>query len=129
MANGLSPNLKSKTLEIMDRRQAIKSAVMLAKEGDIVLVAGKGHEKYQEIKGTRFDFDDVHEVTLIEQLVCFITYLTLNQTYDLPGAGVFQYITFRAAMAVITSLLISMVFGKRLIDRLHRLQVVKPFAT
>lgn len=47
----------------------------------------------------------------------------LNQTYDLPGAGVFQYITFRAAMAVITSLLISMVFGKRLIDRLHRLQV------
>lgn len=47
----------------------------------------------------------------------------LNQTYDLPGAGVFKYITFRAAMAVITSLLISMVFGKRLIDRLHRLQV------
>ncbi len=47
----------------------------------------------------------------------------LNQTYDLPGAGVFQYITFRAAMAVITSLLISMVFGKRLIDRLHSLQV------
>jgi phospho-N-acetylmuramoyl-pentapeptide-transferase len=47
----------------------------------------------------------------------------LNQTYDLPGSGVFQYITFRAAMAVITSLLISMVFGKRLIDRLHRLQV------
>ena len=47
----------------------------------------------------------------------------LNKTYDLPGAGVFQYITFRAAMAVITSLLISMVFGKRLIDRLHRLQV------
>lgn len=65
MAKGLSPNLKSKTLEIMDRRQAIKSAVMLAKEGDILLVAGKGHEKYQEIKGTRFDFDDVQEVTLL----------------------------------------------------------------
>ena len=65
MVKGLSPNLKSKTFEIMDRRQAIKSAVMLAKEGDIVLVAGKGHEKYQEIKGTRFDFDDVHEVTLL----------------------------------------------------------------
>ena len=47
----------------------------------------------------------------------------LDQTYDLPGAGVFQYITFRAAMAVITSLLIGMVFGKRLIDRLHALQV------
>jgi len=47
----------------------------------------------------------------------------LDQTYDLPGAGVFRYITFRAAMAVITSLLIGMVFGKRLIDRLQRLQV------
>ncbi|MGB0349510.1 MAG: phospho-N-acetylmuramoyl-pentapeptide-transferase, partial [Schleiferiaceae bacterium] len=47
----------------------------------------------------------------------------LDQTYDLPGAGVFQYITFRAAMAVITSLLIGMVFGKRLIDRLHAMQV------
>lgn len=47
----------------------------------------------------------------------------LDQAYDLPGAGVFQYITFRAAMAVITSLLIGMVFGKRLIDRLHALQV------
>ena len=47
----------------------------------------------------------------------------LDQTYDLPGAGVFRYITFRAAMAVITSLLIGMVFGKRLIDRLQRMQV------
>ncbi|MEY2963991.1 MAG: hypothetical protein RL754_1252 [Bacteroidota bacterium] len=47
----------------------------------------------------------------------------LNQTYDLPGAGVFQYITFRAAGAVITSLIISMLFGKRLIDRLRTLQI------
>ena len=47
----------------------------------------------------------------------------LDQAYDIPGAGVFQYITFRAAMAVITSLIISMLFGKRLIDRLQRLQV------
>lgn len=47
----------------------------------------------------------------------------LDQAYDIPGAGVFQYITFRAAMAVITSLVISMLFGKRLIDRLQRLQV------
>ena len=42
---------------------------------------------------------------------------------DIPGAGVFQYITFRAAMAVITSLIISMLFGKHLIDRLSRLQI------
>ena len=47
----------------------------------------------------------------------------LNESYDLPGAGVFKYITFRAAMAVMTSLLISMVFGKSLIGRLQRLQV------
>ena len=47
----------------------------------------------------------------------------LDQAYDIPGAGVFQYITFRAAIAVITSLIISMLFGKRLIDRLQRLQV------
>ena len=47
----------------------------------------------------------------------------LDQAYDIPGAGVFQYITFRAAMAVITSLIISMLFGKRLIDRLQHLQV------
>ena len=47
----------------------------------------------------------------------------LDQAYDIPGASVFQYITFRAAMAVITSLIISMLFGKRLIDRLQRLQV------
>ena len=47
----------------------------------------------------------------------------LDSAYDIPGAGVFQYITFRAAMAIITSLIISMLFGKRLIDRLSRLQI------
>lgn len=47
----------------------------------------------------------------------------LNQTYDLPGAGVFQYITFRAAAALITSLIICLIFGKRLIGMLQRKQV------
>jgi len=47
----------------------------------------------------------------------------LDTAFDIPGAGVFQYITFRAAMAIITSLIISMLFGKRLIDRLSRLQI------
>lgn len=65
MAEGLSPDLQKRTLEIVDRKQAIKSALMMAEDGDIVLIAGKGHEKYQEIKGQRHDFDDVHEVTLI----------------------------------------------------------------
>ena len=65
MVAGLSPDLQKRTVEIVDRKQAIKSALMMAEDGDIVLIAGKGHEKYQEIKGQRHDFDDVHEVTLI----------------------------------------------------------------
>lgn len=49
-------------LRITDRRQAIKTAVTLAKQGDIIFVAGKGHEKYQEIKGTKYHFDDKEEL-------------------------------------------------------------------
>ena len=45
-------------LRITDRREAIRSGVMMAKPGDILLVAGKGHEKYQEISGHRYPFDD-----------------------------------------------------------------------
>ncbi len=47
-----------KTLSITDRAQAIKTAVSMAERGDIILIAGKGHEKYQEIKGVKHDFDD-----------------------------------------------------------------------
>ena len=47
----------------------------------------------------------------------------LDNQYDFPGAGVFQYISFRAAMAVITSLVISLLFGKRIIRLLRRMQV------
>ena len=47
-----------KTLTIRDRREAIKAACDMAKPGDILLVAGKGHEKYQEIKGVKHPFDD-----------------------------------------------------------------------
>ncbi|HDO06490.1 MAG TPA: UDP-N-acetylmuramoyl-L-alanyl-D-glutamate--2,6-diaminopimelate ligase, partial [Bacteroidetes bacterium] len=46
------------TLVITDRKEAIKTAYALAGKGDIILVAGKGHEKYQEIKGVRYPFDD-----------------------------------------------------------------------
>ena len=48
----------NKVLTITDRRQAIRTACKLANQGDIILVAGKGHEKYQEIKGIRHPFDD-----------------------------------------------------------------------
>ena len=47
-----------KTTSVTDRKQAIKTACLLASEGDIILIAGKGHETYQEIKGERKDFDD-----------------------------------------------------------------------
>ena len=62
MEAGLSPDQRARVLTIADRAQAIKSALMLAQAGDIVLIAGKGHEKYQEIKGVRTHFDDVEEV-------------------------------------------------------------------
>lgn len=58
MHEGLDEEMKRKVLTIEDRREAIRTAVMLARPTDIILIAGKGHEKYQEIKGERFPFDD-----------------------------------------------------------------------
>jgi UDP-N-acetylmuramoyl-L-alanyl-D-glutamate--2,6-diaminopimelate ligase len=58
MQTGILPTEVRKTLVIADREEAIKTACMMAKEKDIVLVAGKGHETYQEIKGVKYPFDD-----------------------------------------------------------------------
>lgn len=55
---GVEPQNFKKTLSISDRKQAIKTACTLAKENDIILIAGKGHETYQEVNGERTDFDD-----------------------------------------------------------------------
>lgn len=66
MEKGVSPTNQRKALSILDRKQAIKTACHIAKPGDIILVAGKGHEKYQEINGVRHHFDD--KEVLIEQL-------------------------------------------------------------
>jgi UDP-N-acetylmuramoyl-L-alanyl-D-glutamate--2,6-diaminopimelate ligase len=63
MKKGVDITSIKKTLAIVDRREAIKTACALANSGDIVLIAGKGHEKYQEIKGVKYPFDDVNEVT------------------------------------------------------------------
>lgn len=61
MQAGISPTEARKTLVMADREEAIKSACMMARNKDIILVAGKGHETYQEIKGVKHPFDD-HEV-------------------------------------------------------------------
>lgn len=58
MQKGVKPLHYKKTLRITDRREAIKTAVSMANKGDIILVAGKGHENYQEIKGVKHHFDD-----------------------------------------------------------------------
>jgi len=58
MEEGLAVAYKRKYISIVDRKEAIKTAISLAKAEDIVLIAGKGHEKYQEIKGVRNHFDD-----------------------------------------------------------------------
>ena len=62
MKNGLTPAELRDTLCITDRREAIRAAIHAAKPGSVVLVAGKGHETYQEIKGVRHHFDDREEV-------------------------------------------------------------------
>lgn len=69
MQAGVGPSEVRKTLTIEDRREAIKTAVMLSRKGDIILIAGKGHEDYQEIKGVKHHFDDAEVVTeILEQL-------------------------------------------------------------
>ncbi len=62
MKEGITPEILYKVLEITNRRQAIKTALKIAQKGDIVLTAGKGHEKYQEIKGIKYHFDDKEEL-------------------------------------------------------------------
>jgi UDP-N-acetylmuramoyl-L-alanyl-D-glutamate--2,6-diaminopimelate ligase len=63
MQRGVGPTDAKKTLVLVDREEAIKTACMLAKEKDIILVAGKGHENYQEIKGVKYPFDDKEVLT------------------------------------------------------------------
>ncbi|MDC1261426.1 UDP-N-acetylmuramoyl-L-alanyl-D-glutamate--2,6-diaminopimelate ligase [Polaribacter sp.] len=62
MELGVLPENEIKTLTVLNRKQAIKTACKLSKPGDIILIAGKGHENYQEINGVRTHFDDLEEV-------------------------------------------------------------------
>lgn len=69
MEKGVEPQNYKKTVAVVDRRQAIKIACQLSRPGDIILIAGKGHETYQEIKGIKYDFDDMETVKeLLTQL-------------------------------------------------------------
>ncbi len=69
MEKGVEPQNFKKTISITDRKQAIKTACQLAQPNDIILIAGKGHETYQEINGVRYDFDDMEIVKeLLTQL-------------------------------------------------------------
>lgn len=69
METGLAPSYKRKYISIVDRKEAIKTAISLAKAEDIILIAGKGHEKYQETMGVRNHFDDKEAVKeIFEQL-------------------------------------------------------------
>ena len=63
-ASGLAdePALQERTRSVADRREAIRLAVAEARKGDVVLIAGKGHEDYQEIRGVKHHFDDREEV-------------------------------------------------------------------
>ena len=62
MRAGLTPHELARTETITDRREAIRAAVAMAAPGDIILVAGKGHEDYQIIRGVKHHFDDREEV-------------------------------------------------------------------
>jgi UDP-N-acetylmuramoyl-L-alanyl-D-glutamate--2,6-diaminopimelate ligase len=65
MLAGLDQKQMKKVISIPDRREAIRTACMLAQKDDVILIAGKGHENYQEIKGVKHHFDDkevVHEI-------------------------------------------------------------------
>ncbi len=65
MLQGLTPQQMCKVVSIVDRREAIRTACMMAEKGDVVLVAGKGHEDYQEICGVKHHFDDREELEKI----------------------------------------------------------------
>ena len=62
MEQGITGDMKKRTLRICDRHEAIKTAVMLANPGDVILVAGKGHEPYQDVNGVKHHFDDREEL-------------------------------------------------------------------
>jgi UDP-N-acetylmuramoyl-L-alanyl-D-glutamate--2,6-diaminopimelate ligase len=66
MKAGVPADERRKLLQIVDRKEALKTACMMASKGDIILVAGKGHEKYQEIKGVKYPF---HDTSVVQEII------------------------------------------------------------
>ena len=71
MVAGLSAEMLERTITMADRREAIQAATRIANPGDVILIAGKGHENYQEIKGVKHHFDDKEEVEAIFKIEGF----------------------------------------------------------
>ncbi len=69
MKKGLSDSELANIITIQDRKEAIKTAAILAKANDIILIAGKGHETYQEVNGVRTHFDDKELITNCFELI------------------------------------------------------------
>ncbi len=69
MEVGVKPQFYNRTLKITDRKEAIKTALKMAEPNDIILIAGKGHETYQEINGVRTHFSDVEVASELSKLL------------------------------------------------------------
>jgi UDP-N-acetylmuramoyl-L-alanyl-D-glutamate--2,6-diaminopimelate ligase len=62
MEAGVPAQYRNKVVSIENRREAIKTAALIARPGDIILIAGKGHENYQDVNGVKHHFDDKEEI-------------------------------------------------------------------
>ena len=69
MELGVKPQYYNRTLKITDRKEAIKTALKMAEPKDIILIAGKGHEDYQEVNGVKSHFSDLEVATELSQLL------------------------------------------------------------
>lgn len=129
MLAGLTKEDMRKVISIADRKEAIRTACMLAQAKDVILVAGKGHENYQEIKGIKHHFDDkevLRDILLMNKPTKdVILFISIFRKVRFPGAGMFGYVSFRSLMAIILSLLISAIFGEYFINLLKRKQITE----
>ena len=136
------PHKKKNVISIVDRKEAIRTACMLAQKGDVILIAGKGHETYQEINGSKniilmimkwcvksSDYNKeillniaIKWLSLNKDIMLYYIFRWLDQ-FGISGSHLWGYISFRAIMAMILALIISAWFGERFIKYLKRKQI------